>query len=444
MESSQDKKITIVTCLIASLLLHAALFGGYGAYVTFFKPEQLSEPEIKVKKKSPQAEETIVVQFNPTVSVLDKVPVIPESVDDLPPDLKHELSEKELEELEKKIEENKPNAVVLLPSRFERTTAAQQSAITTPETELYGARNTREQSDTTPDANAPNRPAVGGVENPNRAEIIDSRFQDGEVADEGGGDAEPSGGDIGENDVIESAEQFLAKLNKVTDDAPTPEELADSIEEQLKKDLSEAPNTEVVKETKEPDLAETIEIGNRIEKNEEEERLKEQQEKEKRLAEASQIKEKNLIEQIKERRGSIDHSRDPFAKAAGLTSEVERNKIKGSVTERGATASRNVKKTELGKYKSIVLRAVEKQWNKEAKNKGGLLQPGQITMSFIVNTRGNILNVKTVDKNAGNGYNLNIALNGIKKAVIPSMPSKLKSELQGNPIEIFVTFNVAF
>ena len=431
------KTTILVQCLFLSIIIHAFLFVGLAVTLKNNKKESTS-----VTKKQKGVDKVVIFQMPKRVAEVGQLPeVLPKSLKELPQEVLDKLTPKELEKLEKKIEEKKPNTIVQLPSqRFERTTAAQQTAEKIPETNLYGARDTIAKSDAQHDVNAVLQPAVSGSKNPAKRDIFDSSFSAGEIGKKSGsGASEP----IGRVDGSEASESKEKSAALAVQSEQRKREAAEAAEKEAQNTLAielEAQIARLQEHNREVELAKKIAREKEAEEKIENALKKSLSEQPNETAvKSSDSSEQKQVPPPK--KGKVDQSKDPFAVARGMSSEVIKSGQSGSLSRRGSLASRNVKSSELGKYQSAITRAVELKWRKECQKYADRLLPGQLTMKFLVDSRGDVVDIVPIDENAGSGIQKGITLNAIRNATIPAMPKTLKNKRNGAPIDVTITFN---
>lgn len=440
MASSNSSRTLISTSIIVSVVLHLSCFIGLGAYVHFSPPEEIVEKEPEPEEKEDPVTVTLgMMQPELSKNMAQSIPPIPAEVKQDPDIIPEPEDDNEKEE--------EKNAIVVLPSQrqmYERTSAEQETSERPKETNLYGSRNTVAASDRTPDEGAPEVAAVDGIKSKDNDDIIDTRFRDGDLENEGGGDNTATAGDpdaVDQTDELENMEEVLKRLDPLgavaEANAESPQE--GNGEDEMKQDASQANRI---------DDSETVKVGDEIaqqqeqalrEKKRAQERANALRKKAEELAKAEQQRHEAEEALRKKKKGQEVAMSDPFAKAAGMTSEVKKNRVKGSISRKGV-ASRNVKATPLGRYKNSILRAVEKKWQIEVQKKIDRVLPGSLSVIVYVNKNGKVVNTNFVDAHAGTQIQKGITYQAIKKATIPKMSSALQSELHGQPVEVWITF----
>lgn len=442
MHSKSRNSTLLLNCLLLSAVLHAAFIGVFGVYITYFLPKLEKATAEKKHFSQEVSSETMKMIISQVPALQSALASLPKSLEEVPQDIIDQLSEKELEKLEEKIEEEKPNLFMQFPSqRFERTSTEQESQELVPETSLYGVRNTIAQSDTAVDPSAINRPAVDGVQDETKKDIIDSRFQEGNIAHEGGASGSESAGQLDGNEFSKTLEPDITEAHndlksvKTSNDVQKQAEATPQKSQQTQKTVLRNDPAAVTKLT-EPD-SEKDHVASK--ENNLKKTVKENHEPSD--SEFKKLEVEAVAGGNKPKKGTVDQSKDPFSKALGMKSEVKKTSISGSLSRQGSTASRNVKATDLGKYQDAIMRAVELEWQMRCRENAGLLLPGQLTMRFYVSSNGKVTDIVPIDENAGGQRQKGVTLLAIRKATIPTMPSKLKSSQQGVPVEVVITFN---
>lgn len=410
-----ENSIFILKCAVVSLLLHLLLFVVFIAIWILGRVEGGHVPIVKEKK-----EEQVVVFQMPTVENID------ETVETTAKKLEEKaITDSELEIFKKELESRKPNTTVILPSlRYEQTVSSQKSDKPIPETNLIGAINTLATSNDKPTQDAFDTPAVKGDVTPAKNSLVNSDFKNGTLDQDDGSVTQittgvESGvdqGDLVDNSIKNKPNYSEDKVRSLENPQAVSEKQDDVLDFEKKISRTENPQQEN-KQTHEGSQTAKIEAAKSTE----------------------DIAPSNIEKKAK--KGQSDQSKDPFAVALGLTSESKRSGRKGSVSNTGTTASKNVRATALGKYQRSIMRAVEKKWNALCRKYADRLLPGQLTMKFLVNTNGKVVDVISINENAGSEFQKGITLKAIQQAVIPSMPKKLKTELRNSPVPVTINFN---
>jgi hypothetical protein len=126
--------------------------------------------------------------------------------------------------------------------------------------------------------------------------------------------------------------------------------------------------------------------------------------------------------------------------APGFRGNQQKTKLVGSITRSGRSAL-NVEDSVLGRYHAAVSRAVEKEWQLNCVRNRDYITPGMLTMSFMLDAKGKVKEIRVVDALQVGAIPKGFTLNAINDAEIPAMPADLKKQLNGEPLELLYRFN---
>jgi len=285
--------------------------------------------------------------------------------------------------------------------RFART-AADQAAEKPEKPAFQGERNTQATSDRAPDSSAPPLPSQAGREplNPDDFETTESDYRDGQLT------AEPS----------PAAPAPPASATEPVPPAPTEAQQKPGTADTLampapREKLLEGPNPVDVPVPKPPEIAEAPKA--------ETPSLPKPAEKPAKPEEAP--KPKPVI---------ADPAFSGFQRKAA---------IQGSISRTGRS-SLDVEDSPLGRYQSIVSRAVEQEWQRNCVRHRDFITPGFLTVRFFVETSGRVKTVQFVGEMETGEVQKGFTLNAIRDAEIPAMPAALKKEYAKEPLEIIFNF----
>jgi len=128
-------------------------------------------------------------------------------------------------------------------------------------------------------------------------------------------------------------------------------------------------------------------------------------------------------------------------KEPGFRGNQSKTKITGSIKRQGRSAL-NVANTAMGRYHSILSRAVEAEWHRNCAKYRDFITPGILTIRFVIDPNGSVRSVNVVEMIDAGEVQKGFTLNSIRQAKIPPIPADLKAELEDDPIEI--TYNFYF
>ena len=125
--------------------------------------------------------------------------------------------------------------------------------------------------------------------------------------------------------------------------------------------------------------------------------------------------------------------------ASGYDREASRTRIRGSIRRRGES-SLEVEDTVKGRYFAEVNKEVEKAWQRECVLRREYILPGVLSVSFSIDDAGKVTGFRFDSRIAGGAIQEGFTLRAIKKAKIPAMPDEIKGELNGDTLEMSLTF----
>lgn len=334
--------------------------------------------------------------------------------------------------VQKKTEEQKPEAIVLLrPEHFEReqpksiapappkeketkfsvTNPAIAEAEPEEQTKLIGERSTIAASETALNEGDPNIPTQLTREHPREEAPVmyDSRFNEGEaeqIATESSEQEAVAQAGLGEDQISENAKKEvadeIAKKSEIASTTQIPEEIIES------QNIVESPKKLVE--------------GN-LKKNE--------------LAEATTTTE---VDGQKEETKSLPKATETAQPSdSGFSSERTKTRIIGSLSRDGKSAL-NVKSTALGKYYASISKIIEKEWQKNCYKYREHIKPGVISMQFFIDENGKITNPKPHDVVSTSPIQVGFTIKSIRKSTLPKMSTAVKKELEGEKLELIYNF----
>ena len=132
--------------------------------------------------------------------------------------------------------------------------------------------------------------------------------------------------------------------------------------------------------------------------------------------------------------------RESSERPAGFRGYQKNAPLTGSLNRVGKSAL-NVEESVLGRYHSAVSRAVEKEWQRNCVRNREFIVPGQLTLSFVLDSAGKVRSKLIVDDFGVGNIQKGFTLNSIRDAEIPEMPKELKEQLDGESLELMYRFN---
>lgn len=125
---------------------------------------------------------------------------------------------------------------------------------------------------------------------------------------------------------------------------------------------------------------------------------------------------------------------------SGFRPTTEASKAMGSISRRGGVSSHDTEATPLGKYKKSVHNSIAKEWYRRIGQNPDLIKPGALIVRWYVYDTGRIHGINVVRELQGSEIQKGMTIQSIASAKIPKMPSSLKSNLNGEPVEFSITF----
>lgn len=298
-----------------------------------------------------------------------------------------------------------------LPSVFVRTNEGQDSEAPPKETDLIGERNTTATSDERAVAGENDRAALSGDEDPqNDPKTFDSDFAKGDAAGENTGVKDSV-------DFGKGKDRINQEAAKMTGDAKPL--LKDSAVEPVKEAMPFSAKNELTS------IEETLALL--------EEEMGDGRKKEQVTLETEKNKESLPARPAKDQREASKES-------GGFTPRSRKTRIAGVISANGK-GSLNVTNTAIGRYQGEIFKKLETAWQMENISNRSLLAPGNVTLYFVVNEGGKVSRQKQMAIVGASGTQWGMILRALGGINIPKMPKDVIKELEGDPLEIIVTFN---
>ncbi len=130
----------------------------------------------------------------------------------------------------------------------------------------------------------------------------------------------------------------------------------------------------------------------------------------------------------------------PKRQLQSFSSERRKSQISGSISRKGASSVDAVN-TPMGRYWKSISKAVETVWQREARKYRDFNMPGSLRIAFNVDKRGVVSNLRIISDAGVATIQKGYTIRAINEAKIPAMPSDLISEMEGEPVEMIITFN---
>lgn len=295
---------------------------------------------------------------------------------------------------------------------FVQTNESQESKEPPEETDLIGERDTTASSDKEAVSGEDEMSAISGDEDlKNDPKTFDSNFAEGDAV---GGNS----GTIDSVDVGKGDEQINQKVAKTTGDA----------EPLLKKDPAPDPVGEGTTSTPKDELISIEETLTLLE-----EEVGDNQKK-------GQVRrETESVDKTMPERPAKDQ-REAAEQEGSFAPRSRKTRIAGVISANGK-GSLNVANTAIGRYQGAIFKKLETAWQMENIRNRSLLAPGNVTLYFIVNKGGKVSRQKQMARVGASGTQWGMILRALSGINIPKMPKEVVRELEGDPLEIIITFN---
>lgn len=123
----------------------------------------------------------------------------------------------------------------------------------------------------------------------------------------------------------------------------------------------------------------------------------------------------------------------------GFRGNQRRTALKGSISRRGQAAL-EVEDSALGRYYASLSRAFEQSWQRQVIANRDYITPGVIRVRVVLGVSGEVRSVGTVDEFGIGMIQRGFTLGSIREAKLPPMPTEVKQELNGEPLELLYNF----
>lgn len=303
-----------------------------------------------------------------------------------------------------------PDPIVPDQEGFVRTNEKQESEVAPEETKLIGERNTTASSDEGAVAGDEKMTALAGdADRKNDVKTFDSDFSEGEQTGPKDGKNEALESGMGDAEVNEEA------VAEVTP-SPTPEE------------VSELENKDEMPEPKEDRLVSIDEALAALEEVIGDDQNKQEQKKPAETVEETMPEKPARKEQ------------EASNQDGGFAPKTRKTRVAGVLSADGQ-GSLNVADTPAGRYQASILKKLETAWQMENIRNRSLLAPGNVTLYFAVDRMGKVSRQKRVSMVGASGTQWGMILRALNGINIPKMPKAVISDLDGDALELIVTFN---
>ena len=124
--------------------------------------------------------------------------------------------------------------------------------------------------------------------------------------------------------------------------------------------------------------------------------------------------------------------------AVGFQVEQQTTNVSGNITRRGEANIDSVA-TPVGRYRSMVIRAISSKWSTYFSARSDIVSLGMVTIHIEVNRSGRVLAPRVLS-NSSNEALAAVSLQAVADAPIPPMPSDTISDLKGTELSFDLTF----
>ncbi len=289
-----------------------------------------------------------------------------------------------------------PRPPAARPAPFSRT-SPEQASERPAAARFIGERNTRATSERAPDATAPPLPSQNGVEDERLLETTENRFREGGANE--GNEASPA--------------EIAAEPLKETPSTSSPSETKTS-------PAQEGANPRPLAQEPLAQGSKPVDVEVQAAPSAPEESTKPLPQE---TVEAKPVP-KPVEPKPPEPTGSVDQ---------------KKTRVRGSIA-RQETGALDVEDSPSGRYQAAVIREVEREWQRNCVKYKEHITPGFLTVRFVVESTGKVRSVDFVEAANSSDLQKGFTLNSIREAKLPAMPTGLKKERRGEPLELIYNF----
>ena len=114
--------------------------------------------------------------------------------------------------------------------------------------------------------------------------------------------------------------------------------------------------------------------------------------------------------------------------------------MEGTISRRGQS-SLKVDATALGKYKALVNRIIETEWQRRCVMHRDHVLPGILTLRFYVDRNGRVSGLRYLDVFQASAIQKGFTMRAVQQPDLPRMPEEVAKELDGEPLEFHINFH---
>lgn len=124
----------------------------------------------------------------------------------------------------------------------------------------------------------------------------------------------------------------------------------------------------------------------------------------------------------------------------GFRTESRKTRMEGTISRRGQS-SLKVDATALGKYKALVNRIIETEWQRRCVMHRDHVLPGILTLRFYVDRNGRVSGLRYLDVFQASAIQKGFTMRAVQQPDLPRMPEEVAKELDGEPLEFHINFH---
>ncbi|MGJ8696334.1 MAG: hypothetical protein ACSHYF_08440 [Verrucomicrobiaceae bacterium] len=126
--------------------------------------------------------------------------------------------------------------------------------------------------------------------------------------------------------------------------------------------------------------------------------------------------------------------------SGGFETKQTKTRVRGTLNASGR-GSLDVKNSPLGRYEAQIFRVIEREWQARNFQFRSHLAPGHVTIRFVIDEKGKVSGQRRMEMLGASDIQWGIILNSLSAADLPPMPQDVRKELEGDTLELNVTFN---